>query len=149
MKLLDNPNIELVVLGSPIAPMDFYKSQYSKFTYEAGRPHHEVLELMQSCDVFCLPSIVEGRALVMQEAMSQGLPLIITPNTGGDDLIIEGKTGFLVPIRSPELIAEKISWFNENRDMIPEMAHLSQQQAAKYTWKDYADKIVDAIKDIL
>ena len=47
--------------------------------------------------------------------MSQGLPLVITPNTGGDDLVIEGRTGFLVPIRSPEKIAEKLAWFNQHR----------------------------------
>src|SRR5690606_39238450 len=98
------------VLGSMQSSFDFYKDKIKRgFIYEKGRPHEEVLKLMKSCDVFCLPSIVEGRALVMQEAMSQGLPLIITPNTGGEDLIKNGETGFLVPIRSPEVIAEKIN----------------------------------------
>ncbi len=35
---------------------------------------------MQSCDVLVLPSIVEGRALVQQEAMACGLPVIATKN---------------------------------------------------------------------
>ena len=100
---------------------------------------------MRSCDVFCLPSIVEGRALVMQEAMSQGLPLIITPNTGGEDLVIEGRTGFLVPLRSPQTIAQKLSWFLDNREAIPDMGIMAKEHAAKYTWKDYAQKIVDAV----
>ena len=56
-----------------------------------------------------LPSIVEGRALVQQEALSCGLPIIVTPNAGGEDLVEEGITGHLVPIRSPEKIAEAIS----------------------------------------
>jgi glycosyltransferase involved in cell wall biosynthesis len=97
---------------------------------------------MRSCDVFCLPSIVEGRALVMQEAMSQGLPIIITPNTGGEDLIIEGVTGFLVPIRSPEAIANKLSWFLENRNKIKEMGRSAQEHAANYTWDAYGSNIV-------
>ena len=41
---------------------------------------------MQDCDVLVLLSLVEGRALVQQEAMANGLPLIITENTGGEDL---------------------------------------------------------------
>ena len=88
-------------MGSPIAPMDFYRSQYRDFTYMSTRPHHEVLELMQSCDALVLPSIAEGRALVQQEAMANGLPLIVTPNTGGEDLVVEGETGFLVPDPQP------------------------------------------------
>ena len=131
-QLKDIP-VELVVLGSLLAPMQFYNSQLAHFTYEPGRSHEEVLKLMRTCDVFCLPSIVEGRALVMQEAMSQGLPIIITPNTGGEDLVIEGETGFLVPIRSPNAIAEKIKWFVENRDQITVMGEKSVKHAQNYT----------------
>ena len=146
VKILNTKNIELVVLGSPLAPLDFYKNEFQDFRYESTRPNAKVLELMQSCDVFCLPSIVEGRALVMQEAMSQGLPLIITENSGGSDLIMEGKTGFLVPIRSPQAIAEKISWFLDNRSMIPEMSNAARQHAAKYTWENYGSIILNNLK---
>jgi glycosyltransferase involved in cell wall biosynthesis len=149
IKLINRPEIELVILGSLQAPIEFYRAELPAFTYEPGRPHNQVLELMRSCDVFCLPSIVEGRALVLQEAMSQGLPLIITPNTGGDDLIIEGKTGFLVPIRSPERIAEKLIWLLDNRAVIPEMGRLAQRHAAQYTWENYQTTIVEAIIDLL
>jgi len=147
MRLLNNPNIELVVMGSLQAPMEFYRSEFPDFRYEAGRPNSEVLALMASCDVFCLPSIVEGRALVMQEAMSQGLPLIITPNTGGDDLIKEGVTGYLVPIRAPETIAEKLNWLINNRLKIPEMGNMARLHAKQYTWLKYTDQIVKAIKE--
>lgn len=146
VKLLNRPDLELVVMGSPLAPMDFYRSQLASFTYEAGRPHDQVLALMRSCDVFCLPSIVEGRALVMQEAMSQGLPVIITPNTGGADLVQEGKTGFLVPIRSPEAIAEKLAWFLDNRNRIANMGNLAQAHAETYTWNGYGQTVVDALR---
>lgn len=147
MKLLKRSDIELVVMGSPMAPMDFYRQQYPGFTYMSNRPHAEVLELMRSCDVFCLPSIVEGRALVMQEAMSQGLPIIITQNTGGTDLIKEGYTGFLVPIRSPEAIAAKLNWFLENKSVIPAMGRMAQRYAAEYTWDAYGSNVVTGLFD--
>lgn len=145
VRMLNRDDVELVVMGSLLAPLDFYRGQYSKFTYEPPRPHAAVLKLMNSCDVFCLPSIVEGRALVMQEAMSQGLPLIITPNTGGSDLIDEGVTGFLVPIRQPEQIAAKIAWFADNRSAIPEMSQAAQVKAAAYTWESYGRAVVNAV----
>jgi glycosyltransferase involved in cell wall biosynthesis len=149
MRLLNNPNIELVVMGSLLAPLEFYRREYPNFTYEPGRPYEQVLALMKTCDVFCLPSIVEGRALEMQEAMSQGLPLIITPNTGGADLIEEGKTGFLIPIRSPQAIANKLCWFLENRSQVLEMGQMAQRHAAKYTWDKYGLNVTTAIKKFL
>lgn len=149
MKMINSEEIELVVLGSLLTSMDFYRSEFKHFRYEPGRSHQEVLELMSTCDVFCLPSIVEGRALVMQEAMSQGLPLIITSNTGGADLIEEGKTGFLIPIRSPEAIAEKLQWFLDNREQLPVMSKRSRSVAASYTWRKYGDKIVSEVKGFI
>lgn len=145
VKLLNSSNIQLVVMGSLLAPMRFYESQIDNFIYEPPRPHSEVLALMRSCDVFCLPSIVEGRALVMQEAMSEGLPLIITKNTGGEDLILEGETGFLVPIRSPERIAEKLEWFLNNRNQLPAMSQNAKQHACNYTWEKYANTIISGL----
>ncbi len=149
IKLLNRTDIELVVLGHLMAPMEFYREVLPAFTYEPSRPHDQVLALMRTCDVFCLPSIVEGRALVMQEAMSQGLPLIITANTGGADLIKEGETGFLVPIRDPQAIAEKLTWFLDNRSAIPAMGQQAQAHAATYTWERYGTTIVDALHTLI
>lgn len=146
MKLLNRSDVELVVMGSRLMPMDFYRAQLPNFTYEPTRPHQAVLQLMQSCDVFVLPSIVEGRALVLQEAMSCGLPLIITPNTGGEDLIDEDKTGFILPIRSPQRIAEKIAWFADNRHRLDEMSTLARQKAAQVTWHNYYKKILNVVE---
>ena len=137
----------LIVMGAAIAPLEFYRKELTQFRYEVPRPHGEVLQLMQSCDVFVLPSIVEGRALVQQEAMACGLPLIATRNAGGEDLIVEGETGFLVPAGSPETIAEKIEWFLENRGKLPGMGEAARAKAAELTWPAYGAKILHAIGD--
>ncbi|SFM10153.1 glycosyltransferase family 4 protein [Variovorax sp. OV329] len=148
MRLLEGRNIELVVLGSLQESPEFYRRQCEGMRHEKGRPHAQVLELMRSCDLFCLPSIVEGRALVTQEAMSQGLPIVITANTGGADLVIEGRTGFLVPIRAPEKIAETIAWFDDNRRELPAMKAAAMRHAAGYTWQHYGELVVDAIREL-
>jgi glycosyltransferase involved in cell wall biosynthesis len=147
MQLLDRPDLELVVLGSPIASMEFYRAQYADFRYEPTRPHADVLKLMLTCDVLVLPSIVEGRALVQQEAMSCGLPIIVTPNAGGQDLVESESTGFLVPMRSPQKLAEAFNWFADHRDRLPEMSKAAQAKAAELTWARYGQKIITAIAD--
>lgn len=145
IRLLNRSDVELVVMGSPVVPMQFYRAQLSAFSYEPPRPHNQVLRLMKSCHILVLPSIVEGRALVQQEAMISGLPIIVTANAGGSDLIEEGRTGFLVPIRAPEAIAEKIDWFADHRSSIPEMGMLARDKAMQVTWQSYRSKILEAI----
>ena len=147
IKLVKSSRVELVVMGSLILPMQFYRNQFADFSYEPPRAHAAVLRLMRSCDSLVLPSIVEGRALVQQEAMACGLPLIVTRSAGGEDLIIEGETGFLVPVGSPAAIAEKIEWFLENRGKLPGMRVAARAKAAELTWPAYGDKILHAIGD--
>lgn len=142
MKLLARKDVELIVFGSLVAPMKFYRSQYDGFRYETPRPHLDVLRLMDECDLLALPSILEGRALVQQEALSRGLPLLVTPNAGGEDLVDAGKTGFLVPIRSPEALAERINWFAEHRQELETMRDYCRHKAIASSWKNYAEKIV-------
>jgi len=144
MKLLDRPDVELVVMGKALLPMSFYREQYSAFIHEPPCPHAAVMQLMQTCDVLVLPSLVEGRALVQQEALACGLPLIVTSNAGGEDLVEEGGAGFLVPVRSPEKIAEKIAWFADHRDQLRGMQDSARRKAAAYLWDDYAGAIIRA-----
>jgi glycosyltransferase involved in cell wall biosynthesis len=146
MKMLGSSEIELVVMGSLLQPLSWYRERFPNFTYEPPRSHREVLRLMQSCDVFVLPSIVEGRALVQQEAMACGLPVIATRNAGADDLIEEGATGFLVPIRSPEAIAEKINWCATNRTLMSGMGIAARERAGELTWRAYGETITGALR---
>jgi glycosyltransferase involved in cell wall biosynthesis len=148
MKLVASKEVELIIMGSLLRPLAWYREQLPHFIYEPPRPHSDVLRLMRTCDVLVLPSIVEGRALVQQEALAGGLPLIVTKNAGGDDLIVEGETGFLVPIRSPEAIAEKIDWFADNRASISGMAIAAQRRASELTWHVYGEEVLAAIRSL-
>jgi len=143
MQLLKGEPISLSILGQPSMPMEFYRRQFAEFEYFPPCSNQKVREIMKAHDAFVLPSIVEGRALVQQEALSCGLPIIVTPNAGGEDLVEEGITGHLVPIRSPEKIAEAISAMLASRNNKAGMQKLCQIKAREYTWANYAQKIID------
>ena len=145
LRLLDRRDIALSVLGTPLAPLSFYRDAWPHFLHEPPRPHAEVLALMDTCDVLVLPSIVEGRALVQQEALSRGLPLLVTPNAGGEDLVVAGETGWLVPIRNPEVLADRIAWFADHRGELPAMREAARRMAAARSWDDYTRRIIEAI----
>jgi glycosyltransferase involved in cell wall biosynthesis len=143
MRILKGEEVRLSILGQPSMPMEFYRKQFSDFIYFPPTSNQEVTRIMQDHDALILPSIIEGRALVQQEALSCGLPIITTPNAGGADLIEEGMTGHLVPIRSPEIIAEKIISLADNKDCLNDLKIRCQQKAKTYTWQSYARKIID------
>jgi glycosyltransferase involved in cell wall biosynthesis len=148
IKMLDPNRFLLHVLGAPIVDMSFYKNQFPNFIHHPPRANTEVLKIMRSCDVFVLPSIVEGRALVQQEAMSCGLPIIVTRNAGGEDLVEDGKAGYLIPIRDPLAIAEKLELLFNNRVLLTEMRQAAKSKAQSLVWSDYRRRIVEVVNSI-
>ncbi len=64
--------------------------------------------LMQSCDVFVYPSHHEGMPLAVMEAMASGLPVVGTTVGGIPDLIVDGRTGFLIPPMNVVELAKSI-----------------------------------------
>tara|TARA_B100000035_G_scaffold141899_1_gene120728 strand:- start:3292 stop:4542 length:1251 start_codon:yes stop_codon:yes gene_type:complete len=143
MKLLSGEPVSLSILGQPSMPMEFYRKQLAEFAYFPPCPNLKVREIMKEHDALVLPSIVEGRALVQQEALSCGLPIIVTPNAGGEDLVDEGITGHLIPIRSPEKIATAIRTLIAKGRKIDEIRQLCQTKAKQYSWASYAQRIID------
>ena len=49
-RLLRRADVELVIMGTPVGPMEFYRRQDARFSYGPRRPHEEVIELMRRCD---------------------------------------------------------------------------------------------------
>lgn len=142
MKIIRKEPVSLSILGQPSMPMEFYRRSYNGFHYFPPCSNKKVRQIMLQHDVLILPSIVEGRALVQQEALSCGLPIIVTPNAGGEDLVEDGITGWLVPARSPSILAEKITQIVENIHSLDLHRVQCKEKAAMFTWSDYAQKII-------
>jgi glycosyltransferase involved in cell wall biosynthesis len=149
VRTLNSAQVELVVMGSLVQPLSWYQERSPEFTYEPPRPHLEFLELMRTCNVLLLPSLVEGRALVQQEAMACGLPVIATRNAGADDVIVDGETGFLVPIRAPGEIAAKLDWCLQNRASLAGMGIAAQDRARQFTWQSYGETVAAAVRELI
>lgn len=76
--------------------------------YIPGLNHKDVIKELSQNHIYLLSSVSEGIANVVIESMAIGT-LVISTNCGGmHEVISDGKNGFLVPIRSPKLMAEKI-----------------------------------------
>ncbi len=149
VKLLQ-PDIELTLIGrkneDSCRPLDEATTRYR---WIPSLPHAEVLAEMRKHDVLVFPSLFEGFGLVILEAMSQGLPVITTDHTAGPDLLTEGEDGFIVPIRSGQAIAEKLSLLASNRGLLEEMKRSALHTAERHGWKFYRERMASLAKAFL
>lgn len=76
-----------------------------------GLPHSEVLKEIERHDVLLLPSVEEGIANVVLEAMALGTPVITTSVGGMLEVIQDGKSGYVVPERDINAMKEALSNF--------------------------------------
>jgi glycosyltransferase involved in cell wall biosynthesis len=88
----------------PILP----KYQDLPIDWSPPLPHSQLAERLRSADIFILPSLEEGLVRTALEAMACGLPVVLTPHTGANDLVEPGVNGEVVPIRDPQAIADAV-----------------------------------------
>lgn len=69
----------------------------------------DVPALLAAADVFTLPSHREGMPRSIIEAMMSGLPVVATDIRGAREEVVEGETGFLVPVRNPPALAAALA----------------------------------------
>jgi glycosyltransferase involved in cell wall biosynthesis len=100
--------------------------QYVQLT--GAVPRNQILPHFEWADVFFLPSVCEGSAVVTYEALISGLPVIATPNTGS--IVTEGVNGFIVPTRDTQAMADRLRRLHLDRGMLSKM-----QEAARRTWE--------------
>lgn len=104
---------------------------------------------LQAADVFVLPSLGEGMAMVILEAMGTGTPVLISDMTGGNDIIENGMNGIVCKAGSETSLFNAIEWYMNNRDKIPNMSLKAHDTALGYTWEHYHKSYGEQILNIL
>lgn len=103
--------------------------------------HYDLRKYLVQCDVGVQPSLEEGLSMVIPQMLSCGIPVIITPNTGGENIIQNELNGFVVPIRDPLAIAEYLEFLFDNRKKLESMKIAAVLAIATgFTWNDYGDR---------
>jgi glycosyltransferase involved in cell wall biosynthesis len=132
------PNARLILAGPVDPAFRIVLDRYSGLFDELGSvAHSRVQECYSNADVFVMPSLADSYGLVVSEAMSAGLPVIVSENTGMSDFITDGREGFVVPIRNGEAIAERLTFLYENRDRCAGMGEAGVATARKLDWENY------------
>jgi alpha-maltose-1-phosphate synthase len=138
--------VELTLIGTRFAPNGRVDEACRRWRWLETIPYDKVLETMRVSDVLVLPSLSEAFGLVVTEALSCGLPVIITPNVGAGDLVADGREGFIVPICSSEAIADKLSILKRDRDLLATMSENARTTAAAKSWAVYREEWAAALR---
>jgi glycosyltransferase involved in cell wall biosynthesis len=148
---LDYPNKEFIIVGPKTSVTGLEKTVIPADVKFTGVLKGEDLKKQyRQASCFILPSLEEGMALVQGEALSFGLPLLITTNTGGADLITDGVEGFVVEPGNADVLYDRLKQMVDNPAM---MARMSAEAAATATrlgsWDVSAGKLVEQITKLI
>lgn len=139
-KLLE---IQFTFVGRLALPKSIMSSLPSNVHLMGVIPRSGIRDQFASADIFCLPSLCEGSATVIYEALAMGLPVICTPNAGS--LVEDGKEGYVVPIRDPESIAERILCLKD-ANCREAFALAALEKAKDCSIESYSERLLSALK---
>lgn len=106
-------------------------------------PQAELAWWMSRSHVMVLPSIEDGFGMVMAQAMACGTVVIASENTGGPDLFTDGVEGFVVPIRSPDAICDRLTQLADDKDLRERMSEAATARVQQLGgWSDYGEQYV-------
>ena len=124
------------------------ESYRSRCAFETPGFASDVGAAYAGASVAVLPSIQDGYPLVVLEAMASGRPVIVSENTGTKDAVREGVDGFVVPIRSPDAIAEKLAWCRDHPAELAEMGRAARARACEFPWERSGSELVAAYERV-
>ena len=148
--LVKKQRCELWLVGEIDAGVQGLLDRYAGiFEYKGVCQRKDLWRFYSQASVLVLASVEEGLALVQAQAMACGVPVIATTNTGAEDLFTDGVEGFIIPIRSPEKIREKIEWMIDNRELRDAMAAAALNRVKGLGgWNQYGERVVDVYKTL-
>lgn len=120
------------------------------------RRQEEIVELMKAADILLAPSVSsedgdwEGIPVVLMEALAQGLPVLSTQHSGIPELVQDGVSGFLVPERDVDALAEKLLCLLQQPELWPGMGRAGRDFVERYFNIDILnDQLVDLYQGLL
>ena len=143
-KLLANESVHFDVVGTIGILPGAAASAPSNMTFHGPVSRDRAAEWYRQADVFVLPTLSDGFALTQLEALAHGLPVIVTPNCG--HVVEDGKTGYIIPPRNAQALADAILRFVHNPGLAVEMGSRCREAVKAYSVDGYAKRLVEIIQ---
>lgn len=110
---------------------------------------HDLVTEYHKADVLCLPSVQEGLALVIAEAMACGVVPVVSDRTGGEEFVSEGVEGYVLPFQDESSFVERLRELSSDRYVLMQMQDRCVERAQAITWDAYGQRAVDHYEAVL
>ena len=91
----------------------------------------EAPKYFAACDIFVMSSVYEGKARALVEAACAAKPIVTTEVSGADEVVVDGESGFIVPIRDSAALSDRILSLLRNPQKANEMGRKGRQIACE------------------
>ena len=137
---------ELLLVGSIVGDsVPWHPS--ADIRHIAWVPRSELPKLYRTADVFVLPSLVEGFPQTALEAMACGVPVIVSENTFGSDVIHDEENGFIVPIRDAPAIAQRLCELAADAGLRQRIGQEARSTAERFSWDAYGERVIRVLEE--
>lgn len=110
----------------------------------------DIAPVYGSLDVLVCASLKETFGRTIVEAMLAEKPVVSTRCGGPEEIVIDGVTGLLVPVKAPQELARAILKILDDRDLAQQMGREGRKRAeSSYSMQSYARHIQDIIEDCI
>jgi len=146
----DLKDARLYLIGGQDAEiLPYLKNLPDNVTPFGFMPHTKVREIYRECDAYLLPSLEEGQARSVLEAMAAGLMPIITEETGATDIMVPGEDGLLVQSRNVDSLVEAFRFAAANRERVRAMGESAKKRVQPYTWDAYGKRCAQLLEKMI
>ena len=105
--------------------------------------HEQIGTYYNAADVVVMPSRYESFGLVAAEAMASGVPVVASRVGGLASTVADGRTGYLIPWRDPDLFAEKLDLLLDDEALRERLGASAAEAMRVYDWRSVAAQLVD------
>ena len=143
MKLLNRSDCTMRIAGSLCAPDSLLRSCHPSVEFLGHLSQERLSQEMRAADIFIYPSLHEGSAIAIYQALSCGLPVVCTRQSGS--IVEDERSGLIVEAHSSAALAEAVDRLLSSPEQRESMAQRAAVIGAAHTWSRFGSKICEQL----
>lgn len=145
-----NRNIRLLIAGSgpdltALKMLSQLEGISNATEFTGSVPHEEVPAVLSQIDVFVALSRLESFGVAVIEAGAMAIPVVVSDVGGLPEVVINRKTGIVVPVDNPEVAAKAILELIENGSLRSQLGQAARAHVAERYSESHCNTVMSAL----
>jgi len=166
LKLKTNQKFQILIVGNKVSEMkalvadtglddviillEQIGSEWDDKLNEVPKlPSDDLVSYYKIADAFVFPTLIETFGIVIIEAMSAGLPVIVTDVPGCKDIVRKNLDGIVVPVQNDDAISEAMHLLMSDKGIYDKYSEQSKKRASEYDWDNVINKYCDLYQELI